>query len=355
MNKFLNAGYRGPMGPDGATGSTGPTGPTGATGTAGSVGATGLTGAVGATGVTGAAGEPGASSNVFTYKFDIATTGAPASGRIRVNDVPASATEVVVSHFDTSGHDQDVLLQSVSPNTMIRIQRSTNSNLYYEYEVKAIVPGAGFVTYTLEGTPTTYGPIFNNDEVLLIFQLQGAQGPAGATGPTGATGPAGPASSSGDFDVVSSTFSNASVSANSYDYYINETMPGTMTITDMRVSYATSGGDQTRVAIYRGSNLTAVLVGQSIPIPAIVQGPTWTTIPIAAVAGQNLSFAHGENVVIAISLSGSTTALRGVTCVSNTNFYWANTTDSVIGGFPANPRSKGLGSTVIPCCRLIAA
>lgn len=158
-----------------------------------------------------------------------------------------------------------------------------------------------------------------------------------------------------DYDLVPSSFASATLAANSWDYYLNEKTPHSMTIDAVRLVYATAGSDSTRVAIYRGTDTTAVLVGESAVIPAGSYTSPWTTIPVAAVAGQDLDFSHEEPLVVAIALSGSTTSLRSISATSDTTRFWYNTTDSVSGGFPANPRTKTGSTTSVPCCRLIAA
>jgi hypothetical protein len=157
-----------------------------------------------------------------------------------------------------------------------------------------------------------------------------------------------------DWDVVPSSHSSTVLAAASYDYYINEQAPSAINIVSIRLSYSIQGSDSLRVAVYRGIDLTAVLVGQSAPIPAATFTTPWTYFPLVAVSGQNLSFARGENIVVAVASNGTTTQLRAMVSPSNSPAYsWANLTDSVASGFPVNPRAKGLGVTTPPCCRLI--
>ena len=198
--------------------------------------------------------------------------------------------------------------------------------------------------------------------------IQGAQGLAGATGAQGvmgiqgATGPVGPVGSTGvagtsglDQDIVPVSLSTVVLPANSYDYYINETVTNDATFIAIRLAYATPGSDQTRVAVYRGNDLNAVLVGQSNSVPATAYTSPYTKIFLTAEPGQTLEFKKGEPICIGIALSGASTSLRGCSCSNTAAVYWFNTTDSCTSGFPSNPRIKTNGSVVIPCIRLMTA
>ena len=156
-----------------------------------------------------------------------------------------------------------------------------------------------------------------------------------------------------DQDVVPLTMANASVAANSYDYYIEDEMTRDITVRALRISCSTVGADSIRVAIYRFGTIIQgkfILCGQSAATPATAVA----TIPIVAQIGQNLNFSKGESFVIGIAVGGTTTSLRGVTYTANTSRYFFNTTDSVSSGFPTNPRVITGGVSVMPCIRLIA-
>jgi hypothetical protein len=201
--------------------------------------------------------------------------------------------------------------------------------------------------------------------------LAGATGAQGLTGPTGAqgvmgiqgaTGPVGPVGSTGvagtsglDQDIVPVSLSTVVLPANSYDYYINETVTNDATFISIRLAYATPGSDQTRVAVYRGNDLNAVLVGQSTAVLATAYTSPYTKIVLTAEPGQNLEFKKGEPICIGIALSGASTSLRGCSCSNTAAVFWFNTTDSCTSGFPANPRIKTNGCVVIPCIRLMTA
>ena len=62
-----------------------------------------------------------------------------------------------------------------------------------------------------------------------------------------------------NWDVVPSVIFNTSMATASYDYYINEQVPYDIYISKIRVMFQTVGTDNSRFAIYRGNDLTAVL------------------------------------------------------------------------------------------------
>jgi hypothetical protein len=148
------------------------------------------TGSVGPTGATGAQGPAGLSSSVFTYTFSSQTSGTPPSGHLFLNNTPAEATSLVVSHFAKNGNDIDVLLDNIQIGSTVIVQRSNDSNTYRRYQVTSKTISVGYVTYGL-GYLAHVGTIVNDNEVVLITQAMGIQGIAGVTGPTGPQGPAG--------------------------------------------------------------------------------------------------------------------------------------------------------------------
>jgi len=151
----------------------------------------------------------------------------------------------------------------------------------------------------------------------------------------------------GGLRAVPLALSNAAITANSYDYYMNIRIPHSITASTVLCMYSTLGSDATRVAIYRGRDTTATLVGQGFKA-----GATLTTISeytLTATTGQTLSFSGGEWIVIAVAVGGTTTVNRSATTYASTDLSWANTTDSAAGGFPTNPRAKSLTLTSFPC------
>jgi hypothetical protein len=147
--------------------------------------------------------------------------------------------------------------------------------------------------------------------------------------------------------VVPIVTSSVAVGTGSNDYYLNFKIPYNLTISKVDFSVSTAGSDSVRIGIYRGQDLTAVLVGQS----AGGAVSTLNSRTITAEVGQNLSFSGGEWMVIGVGVGGTTTNLFGSACPVNNLIAWTNTTDSS-GGFPANPRSKAGTRTSFPSIEL---
>ena len=150
--------------------------------------------------------------------------------------------------------------------------------------------------------------------------------------------------------VVPIATSSVAVGTGSNDYYLNFKIPYNLTISKVDFSVSTAGSDSVRIGIYRGQDLTAVLVGQS-------SGGTVSTlnsVPIVAESGQNLTFSGGSWIVIGVAVGGITTNLYGSACPANNLIAWTNTTDSS-GGFPANPRSKAGTRTSFPSIEITVA
>jgi hypothetical protein len=143
--------------------------------------------------------------------------------------------------------------------------------------------------------------------------------------------------------VVPIATSSVAVGTGSNDYYLNFKIPYGLTISKVDFSVSTAGSDSVRIGIYRGQDLTAVLVGQS----AGGTVSTLNSVSIVAESGQNLTFSGGSWIVIGVAVGGTTTNLFGSACPVNNLIAWTNTTDSS-GGFPANPRSKGGTRTSFP-------
>jgi hypothetical protein len=143
--------------------------------------------------------------------------------------------------------------------------------------------------------------------------------------------------------VIPIATSNTAIGTGSNDYYLNFKVPYNLTISKVDFSVSVAGSDSVRIGIYRGQDLTAVLVGQS----AGGTVSTLNSVSIVAEVGQNLSFSAGEWMVIGVAVGGTTTNLFGMSCPVNNLIAWTNTTDSS-GGFPTNPRTKGGTRTSFP-------
>jgi len=143
--------------------------------------------------------------------------------------------------------------------------------------------------------------------------------------------------------VVPIATSSLAIGTGSNDYYLNFKIPYDLTISKVDFSVSSTGSDSVRIGIYRGQDLTAVLVGQSTGGTV----STLNSVSIVAESGQNLTFSGGSWIVIGVAVGGTTTNLYGSACPVNNLIAWTNTTDSS-GGFPANPRSKGGTRTSFP-------
>jgi hypothetical protein len=150
--------------------------------------------------------------------------------------------------------------------------------------------------------------------------------------------------------VVPIATSSVAIGTGSNDYYLNFKIPYNLTISKVDFSVSTAGSDSVRIGIYRGQDLTAVLVGQS----AGGTVSTLNSVPIVAEVGQNLTFSAGSWVVIGVAVGGTTTNLFGSACPVNNLIAWTNTTDSS-GGFPTNPRSKAATRTSFPSIEITVA
>ena len=124
-------------------------------------------------------------------------------------------------------------------------------------------------------------------------------------------------------------------------------MPNFLTIFKVDFSASTTGSDNVRIAIYRGQNLTAVLVGQSTSASV----STLNSFTITAEVGQNLSFSAGDWIVIGVAVGGTSTDLFGMLCPASNSIAWFNGTPST-GGFPTNPRTKSGTRTTFPSIEL---
>lgn len=327
---------------------------------------TGGIGATGPTGATGPAGADGLSSSVFVYTFVTQTSGTPASGNVFLNDAPVGATYLYVNHLAKDGHDLDQLLNNVSVNSNLIVQRSNDSNIFAQYTVTSKTVFTGYVRYGLTYIANT-GTLTNNSEVLLIVQQAGPQGPAGtngtngavgATGPTGATGAAGANGTSSLSGFVYNSINNGTqlLTAGTKQYMYAHQITYATTISGFNI-FTPSGSDSFKVGIYRGcirgsgAAGTATLVGQSTfsaPTTITATGGavmSFTRRAITAETGQNLSFVAGEFITIAFHSSGST------------NVYWASptpvtvqdliyTTSAISGSFPATLSTSNVLGTL---------
>ena len=98
-----------------------------------------------------------------------------------------------------------------------------------------------------------------------------------------------------NWDVLPIAIADTSMTPNSYDYYINEQAPYDITISKIRVVFTATGSDNSRFAIYRGSNTTAVLVAQTAILPAASISASFNTLDFITEVGQSNFFSKDEN------------------------------------------------------------
>lgn len=158
-----------------------------------------------------------------------------------------------------------------------------------------------------------------------------------------------------DWDVIPVLLANDLLRADSFDYYINAEVPHKITVSQMKLAYGITGSSGSRVAIYRGEDTSAVLVGQSILIPASSLTLPYMYYTLIPEAGQTLTFQKNEKIVLSVAIAGTNTRLRGINTTNIANVAWTNGTDSANGGFLINPRPKSSALGSIPVMALISA
>ena len=111
----------------------------------------------------------------------------------------------------------------------------------------------------------------------------------------------------------------------------NTIMTSNITFSSASLFFPTTGSDTTRVGIYRGDLTTATLVGQTSS-----SAPTsnYYTRAITLVTG-SLSFVIGNQIVVAYSSNGSTSAIVTTTGVSNIALATLSGTGYATAGFPS--------------------
>ena len=192
------ASFTGPTGP--ASTITGPTGEsiTGPTGPS-------ITGPTGAS-ITGPKGEAGIVSVLFNYKADTNDLSNPASGYIVYNNADQSlSTSIIVNVIDLLDDNVFNLYALVNPSTVLTIQQKAVAGNNQIWRILNVISLTDTVEFVVESVNYAY-TFSNNEQIILLFQLAGLQGPPGEsftgptgesiTGPTGAsfTGPTGPSS-----------------------------------------------------------------------------------------------------------------------------------------------------------------
>jgi hypothetical protein len=179
----------------------------------------------------------------------------------------------------------------------------------------------------------------------------GLTGPAttGATGITGATGLDGSSGGAPLLDLFPIRLATVNITSGNKAYWHIVRAQAGFTISGFQVYTSNSSSDLMRVAIYRGYLTTATgtitLCGQSAALTPSTSLP-YTSGAITAMSGQNLTFAQGEYLTVALHSQGSTTNFVGFNALSNNNLMYITTSNYAAGGFPATQTSVTVSSSL---------
>lgn len=148
------------------------------------------------------------------------------------------------------------------------------------------------------------------------------------------------------FDVLPVSIGNSLVTAGSNVYYMNTRASTSMTLSNFVINIG-SGSDNIRVAIYTGVGTTAILKAQSINTLALGIGSH--PLPLIAEVGQNLTLSAGTQIVVAVSVGGTSARLLSINSITDTAYAWSNTTEVNISGFPVNPQAQSITPVRFVC------
>jgi hypothetical protein len=123
------------------------------------------------------------------------------------------------------------------------------------------------------------------------------------------------------------------LAAASKTYCTTYTMGATVTLTMISICLGSTGSDASKIGVYRGDLTTATLVGQTTS-----GAPTsnYYSRTLTVVAGQNLTFAIGDQISVVYTTSGSTT----------TPAYRTLTSNIALATISSNTYTGGLPSTI---------
>jgi len=288
-------GAQGPQGVKGDTGDTGPQGPQGIQGVKGDTGLTGSTGPQGAQGPQGVKGDTGDTGpqgpqGIQGVKGDTGLTGSTgpqgAQGPQGVQG-PAGST----GPQGAQGATGDTGLTGPQG-----IQGDTG----------------------LTGPQGPQGP-------------QGVQGPAGSTGPQGEPGPV-IASTTAPYPYPTIIRTATPVGWNGGTYCVTYTMTGSFTFASVANYFSTQGASQYRIGIYKGDLTSATLVGETA-----TGNPTSTyhVKTFTVKSGQSLTCLVGQQIVVAMTVSGSTSVPVNVIGTSNAALATVSPSNYASAGLPS--------------------
>lgn len=137
------------------------------------------------TGTNGTDGKFGGFSGI--WKFDDTTAGNPSSGYLKMNNVLGGAvTEIKVHDNDSNGVSHDAFLDSFDNSGSygrIRIFKEYDETKHWMGEITNVVDNGAFHTLTVTWIQHN-GSISLNDEIVLTFTPNGADGAAGSSAAT---------------------------------------------------------------------------------------------------------------------------------------------------------------------------
>lgn len=166
-----------------------------------SVSASGPQGAQGTVGASGPKGDTGATGGLSAaYRFsNIHAAQSPGSGYFAFNTaVFMSATEIYISHVDSSIDTQHGLLEIMVSSTngyksILTFQDSTNTTKFSRFYVTGSVIASDWRTLSIEYIEGTARSWTYNDLLNILVSPIGDIGVQGPTGPQGEVGPGVPA------------------------------------------------------------------------------------------------------------------------------------------------------------------
>jgi hypothetical protein len=146
-------------------------------------------------GPVGPQGPAGASSSMWLYRFDSATSAMdPGAGRLRYNNTTTSAvTRIYFDRLTQDGLDPTIAFTTAKFDDEFVIQRRGMSAQNQTFRMLApAIDRTDWFELWVEYTGQVGQNFSNNMEVTVILRTRGQPGPVGPQGPVGPVGPQGP-------------------------------------------------------------------------------------------------------------------------------------------------------------------
>lgn len=200
ISGYSGSGISGYSGASGYSGTSGYSGASGLNGVSGASGYSGYSGS-GISGYSGYSGINGASSNIFLYQANTASTsGYPNDGHLLWNNATQiSATQINISHLTENNEDIEIFLNLLSNTEVFTIQDQNVSENYQTWQINGTPTKNNWGTstayltvpvtlITFSGTGTTN---FSNNQKLFLALVSGVSGYSGYSGFSGQQGTSG--------------------------------------------------------------------------------------------------------------------------------------------------------------------